>query len=62
MPKGIHITLLNSLDLNGRLLKSDKAFGSNFKLDISNIGSGVYMILLQNNEEQAIECKRLVKD
>lgn len=48
-------------DLNGRLQKSGNAVGSNFKLDLSNIAKGVYIILMQNNN-QIIGYKKLIKE
>jgi hypothetical protein len=48
-------------DFNGRLLKSDNAFDSNFKLDLSSVDKGIYVILLQNGN-QIIGYKKLIKE
>ncbi len=48
-------------DLNGKLLKSDKTFESSYKLDLSQIDKGVYVILLQNNN-QIIGYKKMIKE
>ncbi|MCB0762995.1 MAG: T9SS type A sorting domain-containing protein [Flavobacteriales bacterium] len=52
---------IDLLDLSGRLLKSDKSFAPNTKLDLSTIPEGVYLIRLQNNG-QIIGYKKLIKD
>jgi len=48
-------------DLNGRLLKSDKTFDSSYKLDLSEIAKGFYMILLQN-KNQIIGYRKMIKE
>lgn len=52
---------IDLFDLNGSLLKSDKAFDSNLKLDLTPINKGVYVIRFQNNN-QIIGYKKLIKE
>jgi hypothetical protein len=59
--KGYSNYKIELFDLNGRLLKSDNAFDSSFKLDLSFINKGVYVILLRN-KNQIIGYRKLIKE
>jgi len=48
-------------DLNGRLLKSDKADSFGCILDVSDIDKGIYILLMQN-DTQIIAFEKLIKE
>ncbi|MGJ8661065.1 MAG: LamG-like jellyroll fold domain-containing protein, partial [Bacteroidota bacterium] len=50
----------NVVDVNGRMILSDKVVGSKINLDLSNFESGVYILSIHNTDGQLV--RRLIKE